>query len=73
MCATILFELSLCGGVSRLQIFPQTENPSIAETFLDSQANPPHHRKQLQVDLASQSRDSGAHEEMLKPPEQWKG
>lgn len=35
--------------------------------------NPPHHHKQLQVDLASQRRDSDAHKEMLKPPEQWKG
>lgn len=51
----------------------KTEDPNIAETFLDTQANPPHHCKQLQVDLASQNRDFSAHKEMLKPPEQWRG
>lgn len=55
---------------------PVFENESFAQTEQEDPLltrNPLHSRKQLQVDLASLRGDSGAQQEMLKPPKQWRG
>lgn len=56
---------------SRLRVLHKLNRQRSRDPLLTR--NPLHRRKQLQVDLASLRGDSGAHQEMLKPPKQWRG